>query len=193
MGAVLVSWEEETNYCHSVKVAAHALDNSVRTPYHATPTEVSTLITTPGSFYDPKSADGVVHVQNWKTYADFNVWLKQLDAHVDEWDNRLNWLPSVTEAVRIKLMASKTADYDRQLQDWRMVLLRDDIAVNAPDTNAPIARPPGIVDIVVRAGETLPDAPGSSGISIKTLAVIALIGVGAYYALGVKKMLSPIR
>jgi hypothetical protein len=191
MGAVLVSWEEETNYVHSVNAAAHALDNSVLPLYHTTPIEVGRQVHVSGSPFDPHAENGLANYIRYKTYLDFATFVKQLDAHMNEWDNRLNWLPSVTEAVRIKMMASATADYDRALQDWRVTLVRDGIAVNAPDVNAPIKRPPGIVDIVAKSAETLPDAPGSLGISIKTVAVVALVGVAAFYFLGAKKMLLP--
>lgn len=190
MAAVVVTWGEESDYVHSVDNAAHALDNSVDVRYRVPATDVAADQVKPGSFFDVSTPDGLQHAQLYRNvYLDFATWLKRLDIHQDEWDGRIPWLPSVAEAVRVKTAANTTAQFDQELQDWRKKLVQYGLVTNPPDTSG-VKRPPGIVDIVASTGATLPDVVGGSGISIKTLAVVALIGIGAYYAIGVKKMIS---
>lgn len=189
MAAVLVTAAEESDYVHSVDNAAHALDNAVDARYRVPATDVAADQVRPGSFFDVTTPAGLQHATLYRdVYLDFATWLKRLDIHQDEWDGRIPWLPSVVESVRIKTAANITAEFDQQLQDWRAKLVKVGLASNPPDTKG-VKRPPGIVDIVADAGKTLPDVTGGTGISIKTLAVVALIGVAAYYAIGIKKMI----
>lgn len=182
--ATFVTHGEETKYVESVVAKARALKASVRSEYRQGLWTVLGETGQPG-FYDRSTPEGEEHFKRYGIYQDFDSWFADLELHKKEWDDHSGaWvvLSPALEYRKVKEYAVKTAKFDTQLQEWRAVLLSRDIVVDPPKTSD-VERPPGIFDLLGEATSSLPSAEGSSFFSIKNVAILALIGVGGYYAI----------